>query len=77
MAKAAHALSAPISGRNPSPALYPETAALQHEWRAAFCVWAALPPGSSKESKVCRQILELQARLGMLDSLATREVRHV
>ena len=77
MSQAAHALSAPISRRNPSPALHPETAALQHEWNAAFCVWASLPPDSPKEHKVCRQILELQARLGMLASLTTGEGSHV
>ena len=76
MPQAAHALSAPLQGRNPPPALHPETAALQHEWRAAFCVWASLPPGSLKETKVCRQILELQARLGPEASLIAQEAAH-
>jgi len=62
MAQAAHALSAPQQGRNPiTPTL--EAAALHHEWSAALCVWASLPPGSAREYKVCRQLLELRERL--------------
>jgi hypothetical protein len=62
MAKAAHALSALQQGRNPA-APTPATAALHHEWSAALCVWASLPPCSRKEPKVCRQHLELRGRL--------------
>jgi hypothetical protein len=58
MAKATHALSAPREGRNPVPVAL-------HEWRAAVFVWAALPPNSGKEVKVCRQLLELRSRLGV------------
>jgi hypothetical protein len=41
-----------------------EAAALDHERCAALSNWAAIRPGSGKEPKVCRQPLELQARLG-------------
>jgi hypothetical protein len=69
MAKASHALSAPRSSCNPSPAAL-------HEWRAAVFVWAALPPGSAREPKVCRHLLELQVRLGSEASLLAQEVAH-
>jgi hypothetical protein len=69
MAKAWYALSAPREGRNPSPAAL-------HEWRAAVLVWAALPPGSPREPKVCRHLLELQVRLGDEASLLAQEVAH-
>jgi hypothetical protein len=69
MAKALHALSAPREGCNPAPAVL-------HEWRAAVFVWATLPPGSRKEPKVCRHLLELQVRLGSEVSLLAQEVAH-
>jgi hypothetical protein len=69
MAKALHALSAPREGCNPFPAVL-------HEWRAAVSVWAALPPGSPREPKVCRHLLELQVRLGSEACLLAQEVAH-
>jgi hypothetical protein len=62
-------LSAPREGCNPAPAVL-------QEWRAAVSVWAALPPTSPKTPKVCRQLLELQARLGSEASLIAQEVAH-
>jgi hypothetical protein len=76
MAKAAHALSAPISGRNPLPALYRETAALLHEWSVASRVRASLPSGLLKEHEVCRQVLEMPARLGRVASASGGRARH-
>jgi hypothetical protein len=69
MAKASHALSAPRSGCNPAPAAL-------HEWRAAVSVWAALPPASAKNTKVCRQLLELRTRLGTEAAVLAQEVAH-
>jgi hypothetical protein len=69
MAKAAHALSAPQEGCNPAPAAL-------HEWRAAVSVWAALPPASPRNATVCRQLLELQTRLGSEASLIAQEAAH-
>jgi hypothetical protein len=46
------------------------------EWRAAVSVWAALPPNSPRNAAVCRQLLELQARLGTEASLFAQEVAH-
>jgi hypothetical protein len=46
------------------------------EWRAAVSVWAALPPTSPKTPKVCRQLLELQTRLGTEASLIAQEAAH-
>ena len=69
MAKASHALSAPRVGCNPAPAVL-------HEWRAAVSVWAALLPSSPKHTKVCRQLLELQTRLGTETALIPQEVAH-
>jgi hypothetical protein len=56
MAKAIHALSAPRKGCNPAPVAL-------HEWKSALSVWAALPPYSTKDFKVCKHLLELQTRL--------------
>jgi len=69
MPQASHALSAPREGCNPAPAVL-------HEWRAAVSVWAALLPSSPKHARVCRQLLELQTRLGTETSLITQEVAH-
>jgi hypothetical protein len=69
MAKAAHALSAPRPGCNPAPAVL-------REWRAAVSVWAALPPSSPRNAPVCRQLLELQTRLGSEAFLIAQEVAH-
>jgi hypothetical protein len=69
MARATHALSAPRSGRNPAPAALPQ-------WRAAVSVWAALPPASAKNTKVCRQLLELRTRLGSEAAFLAQEVAH-
>jgi hypothetical protein len=69
MAKASHVLSAPREGCNPA-------AAALHEWRAAVSVWTALPPASPKNATVCRQLLELQTRLGSEASLVAQEVAH-
>ena len=69
MAQAAHSLSAPLQGGNPAPAVL-------HEWRAAVFVWAALPPGSRKHTLACKQLLELQARLGPEASLIAQEAAH-
>jgi hypothetical protein len=69
MSQATHALSAPRSGCNPAPAVL-------HEWRAAISVWAALPPTSPRNAAVCRQLLELQTRLGTEASLIAQEAAH-
>jgi hypothetical protein len=69
MAKATHALSAPRVGCNPVPVAL-------HEWRAAVSVWAALPPGSRKHTLACRQLLELQARLGPEAVLLAQEAAY-
>ncbi len=69
MAKATHALSAPREGCNPAPAVL-------HEWRAAVFVWAALPPGSRKHTLACKQLLELQTRLGTEAALIAQEAAH-
>jgi hypothetical protein len=69
MAKASHALSAPRPGCNPAPVAL-------HEWKAALSVWAALPPYSTKGWKACKQLLELQTRLGSETSLIAQEAAH-
>lgn len=76
MAKATHALSAPLQGRNPPPALNPETAALHAEWAAAVAVWVTLPAGSRREEKARAQLLELRGRLSRTASAGGQEVRH-
>jgi hypothetical protein len=63
------ALSAPRSGCNPVPVAL-------HEWRAAVFVWAALQPGSRKHALACKQLLELQTRLGTEASLIAQEADH-
>jgi hypothetical protein len=61
-----HALSAPRPGCNPSPVALPE-------WKAAVSVWTALPLYSCRRFKVCKQLLELQTRLGSEASLIAQE----
>lgn len=72
MAKASHSLSAPRSGRNYAL----DAAALHHEWSAALSIWAALPAGSAKRAKVCRQLVELRGRLDAPAPSAAKEVHH-
>jgi hypothetical protein len=69
MAKATHALSAPREGCNPIPVAL-------HEWRAAVFVWATLPPGSRRHTLACKQVLELQTRLGPEAVLLAQEAAH-
>jgi hypothetical protein len=73
MAEANLALLAPAHGRN-LPLI--QAAALEHECLAALSIWAALPAGSAKRTKVCRQLLELRRRLDASASLIAQEVAH-
>ena len=77
MSQAAPALSAPLQGRNPPPALNPQTAALHAEWAAAVAVWVTLPAGSRREEKARAHLLELKGRLNRMASTSRQEVRHV
>lgn len=69
MSQATPALIAPACGRNSSSITL-------HEWRSAVSVWAALPPYSAKDFKVCKHVLELQTRLGTEASLLAQETAH-
>jgi hypothetical protein len=68
-----HALTAPARGRNIP---LPEAAALHREWSAALFIWATLPAGSRKRTKVCRQLLELRGRLDASAASLIEEVAH-
>ena len=72
MAEASLALSAPARGRNPAPG----AAALEQECLAALFIWAGLPAGSAKRTKVCRHPLELRGRLDASASSVSEEVHH-
>jgi hypothetical protein len=73
MSQAAHAVTAPACGRNiPTP----EAAALDHECLAALSIWAALPAGSARRAKVCRQLVELRGRLDASAASIGEEVHH-
>jgi hypothetical protein len=73
MAEAILALTVPARGRNIP---LPDAAALHHEWSAALFIWAALPAGSAKRAKVCRQLLELRGRLDACVSSIAEEVHY-
>lgn len=53
-----------------------ETAALRCEVDAAFFVWAMLPPGSRKETRVRAHLAHLKARLGRVPSASREGVHH-
>ena len=73
MAEASLALSAPARGCNIP---LPEAAAVDNELSAALHIWAALPAGSRKRAKVCRQLLELRGCLDASASSIAEKVHH-